>query len=84
MNRGGDKVKTRHLLTLVLAVLMATSLLATPWVQASTTKMITQEPRMEMTIPIPENLTTQDKVQTSIGSLEFFDGVPIGNTSGKS
>jgi hypothetical protein len=63
---------------------MATGLLAAPWAQASTTKMITQEPRMKMTTPIPENRTTPDKVQTSIGTLEFFDGVPIGNTSGKS
>ena len=73
-------MKTRHLFTLLLVVLMATSLLATPWVQASATKMITQEPRMKMTTPIPENRTTPDKVQTSIGTLEFFDGVPIGNT----
>ena len=34
---------------------------------------------MKMTTPIPENRTTPDKVQTSIGTLEFFDGVPIGN-----
>ena len=44
------------------------------------TKMITQQPVMKNTIPIPENRTTPDKVETSIGTLEFFDGVPIGNT----
>ena len=44
------------------------------------TKMITQQPVMKNTTPIPENRTTPDKVETSIGTLEFFDGVPIGNT----
>ena len=43
-------------------------------------KMITQQPVMKTTIPIPENRTTPDQVDTSIGKLEFFDGVPTGNT----
>ena len=43
-------------------------------------KMITQQPVMKNTIPIPENRTTPDKVESSIGTLEFFDGVPIGDT----
>ena len=34
-----------------------------------------------MTTQIPEQITTPDKVETSIGTLEFFDGVPIGNTT---
>ena len=29
-----------------------------------------------MTTDIPKSITTPDKVETSIGSLEFFDGVP--------
>jgi hypothetical protein len=33
-----------------------------------------------MTTPIPENRTTSDKVETSVGALGFFDGVPIGST----
>ncbi len=41
------------------------------------TRTTTQKPVMKMTIPIPENRTTPDKVDTSIGTLEFFDGVPI-------
>ena len=43
-------------------------------------KMITQQPVMKTTIPIPENRTTPDKVETSIGTLDFFDGVPVGDT----
>ena len=31
---------------------------------------------MAMTTDIPENVTTPDEVKTSIGTLEFFDGVP--------
>ncbi len=46
----------------------------------SKSQMITQQPVMKTTIPIPENRTTPDKVETSIGSLEFFDGVPVGDT----
>ncbi len=42
--------------------------------------MITQQPVMTMTTPIPQNRTTPDSVETSIGTLEFFDGVPIGDT----
>ncbi|MGB2930477.1 MAG: hypothetical protein WBB70_16415, partial [Desulfobacterales bacterium] len=46
-------------------------------------KMITQTPKMKMTIPIPEKITTPDKVTTPIGTLEFFDGIPVGNTKEK-
>ena len=51
--------------------------------QALTSEMITQKPIMGMTIPIPKNLTTADKLETPIGTLEFFDGVPIGDTKEK-
>jgi len=43
-------------------------------------KMTTQKPAMKMTTPIPENITTPDEVETSIGTLKFFDGIPIGDT----
>jgi hypothetical protein len=29
-----------------------------------------------MTTDIPKSITTPDKVETSIGTLKFFDGVP--------
>jgi len=35
----------------------------------------------EMTTEIPAGITTPDKVETSIGSLEYFDGVPTKETS---
>ncbi len=30
---------------------------------------------------IPERIMTPDKVETSIGTLDFFDGMPSGATS---
>ncbi|QKH35364.1 DUF1254 domain-containing protein [Achromobacter pestifer] len=37
----------------------------------------------KMTTPIPEQITTPQKVQTRIGQLEFFDGVPTPQTAAK-
>jgi hypothetical protein len=34
----------------------------------------------KMTTPIPESITAPDKVETSLGTLEYFDGVPKANT----
>jgi len=33
-------------------------------------------PQMKMTTDIPEELTTPDKVETRLGTLQFFDGFP--------
>ena len=41
----------------------------------------TQPPRRAMTTEIPASITTPDVVETSIGTLEFFDGVPTENTT---
>jgi hypothetical protein len=35
-----------------------------------------EPPRMKMTTDIPASITVPDKVETSIGTLNFFDGVP--------
>ena len=37
-------------------------------------------PKMKMTTEIPASITTPDRVETPIGTLGFFDGVPIGDT----
>lgn len=39
-----------------------------------------QSPKMKMTTPIPESISTPDKLETSIGTLDFFDGVPTQET----
>jgi hypothetical protein len=62
----------RTLVTTVLALAMVVCLSATLEAQAPTKKMTTF---------IPHQITTPDKVKTPIGTLEFFDGVPIGNTT---
>ena len=38
-------------------------------------------PRLKMTTPIPESITAADKVETSIGTLDYFDGVPTDETN---
>ncbi len=40
-------------------------------------------PKMKMTTPIPESILTPDKVETSIGTLEYFDGFPTDATAQK-
>lgn len=66
----------KNINTLIIFLLIATSLQAQ-------VKMITQKPKMKMTSPIPEYITTPDNVETSIGTLEFFDGTPTDETAQK-
>lgn len=40
-----------------------------------------QPPKMKMTTPIPEGIATPDKLETSIGTLTGFDGVPDAKTT---
>ena len=52
-------------------------LLATLFVFATVTSAQTQTPpKMKMTTDIPVAITTPDSVDTSIGTLKFFDGFP--------
>ncbi len=69
--KGKTKLKTKRLLTLAIVVLTAVSL---------TAALATQPPKMKMTTDIPASITAPDKVETSIGTLEYFDGVPTGKT----
>ena len=77
-------MKKKKLFILAIATLMSISLTTTAgWAQTSKTKMITQQPVYKMTTPIPENITTSDKVKTPIGTLKFFDGIPDRETIDK-
>ncbi len=69
-------MKTKQLFTLALVGIMSTCLATGVWAKSHKTKMITQQPVMKMTIPIPKNITTPAKVESAIGTLEFFDGIP--------
>jgi hypothetical protein len=39
------------------------------------------EPRAESPAPIPGSITTSDQVETRLGALEFFDGLPTAATA---
>jgi hypothetical protein len=39
-----------------------------------------EPPRMKMTTSIPKSILTPDKIETRIGTLEFFDGFPNDET----
>jgi hypothetical protein len=73
-------MKTKTFLPTVWMLTIVFCLGTTAGQVQSAQKMITQTPKMKMTTPIPENRTTPGKVETSIGTLEFFDGVPVGET----
>ncbi|MGB5242792.1 MAG: DUF1254 domain-containing protein, partial [Lutimonas sp.] len=67
-------MKTLNVLkTMLSSVLMATTMFT---VQAQKPKMVTQQPVMKMTTPLPESILTPDKIESPIGTLEFFDGIP--------
>ena len=57
-------------ITGLLATLLATSALALP-------------PKMKMTTEIPPGIATPDKLETRIGTLNLFDGVPDKETAQK-
>jgi hypothetical protein len=67
-------MKRKQLFTMVLALVMVAVLMSPAWAEL---------PTMKMTTFTPNEYTTPDKVETPIGTLEFFDGVPIGDTTEK-
>ena len=62
---------TQHSFVVILALVMMISLLTSTRAQPS---------KMKMTTPIPASITTPDQVDTSIGTLRYFDGVPTQET----
>ena len=66
---------------IVLTVLCLTTLgFATPDDTSAGTRSTTAPPTMKMTTDIPASVTAPDTVKTSIGTLEYFDGVPMDKT----
>jgi len=63
-------MKTKQLIMISMALLMAIGMVTTGSAQAEQTK-------------IPASITTPDKVETRIGTLQFEDGYPIGDTVNK-
>ena len=69
-------MKTKILMSMALCGLLSTSGFA----NVLETKMVTQKPVMKMTTPIPASITTPSKVESPIGTLEYFDGIPTKET----
>jgi len=67
-------MKTKELITLALAGLMATSLLFSVCEDANSE--MPKSSKMKMTTPIPSEITTPSKVKTRIGPLNFKYGMP--------
>ncbi|WP_040896789.1 DUF1254 domain-containing protein [Xenococcus sp. PCC 7305] len=67
------KIFTTTVIGTVVAILTLTTGLS--WAQ--------NPPTMKMTTEIPPGITTPDDIETRIGTLTFFDGVPIGETTDK-
>lgn len=63
-------MKTRHPISVAFLTLLAATSFA-------------QEPTPGYNHKIPEKIMTPDKVETSIGTLEFFDGMPLPETVDK-
>ena len=66
-------MKTKSL-TCILVALIALCLAAPAFAQVKTYKMTTE---------VPANVLIPDEVETRLGTLEFFDGVPTAETSAK-
>jgi len=64
-------MNSRPFAMLAAAVLLASN---------ATTVLSEQPPQMKMTTPIPASITAPDTAETSIGTLEYFDGVPTETT----
>ncbi len=59
---------------LILAVLIVAGLVSTSWAQS---------PKYKMTTEIPPGIATPDKLETRLGTLNSFDGVPDEETAQK-
>ena len=67
-------MKTKQYFTLALAVMITVSLSVSVWAQP---------PKMKMTTEIPPGIATPDKLETRLGTLTSFDGVPDAATAQK-
>ncbi len=67
-------MKTAPLIKTSLATLLAITLATRTW---------GEPPKMKMTEPIPPGIATPDKVETRLGTLTSFDGVPDAATAQK-
>jgi hypothetical protein len=67
-------VKTKSLFTLALTMVMVSGLVTAAWAEP---------PKMKMTTEIPPGIATPDKLETRLGTLTLFDGLPDRETAQK-
>ncbi len=67
-------MKANFLATLTVAGLVAAG---------ATAALAAQPPKMKMTTEVPPGIATPDRLETRIGTLELFDGVPTQETAQK-
>ena len=60
-------MRSTYLRNAALVIVMAISLALPLWAES---------PRMKMTTPMPPGIASPDKVETRLGTLNFFDGFP--------
>lgn len=64
-------MRTKSRFMLMITIIIATTLAVPVWAAP---------PKMKMTTQIPASITAPAKAETSIGTLEYFDGVPTAET----
>jgi len=69
------KTFSRTASSLASAVIAGLLFAASAWAQTS--------PKMKMTTPIPESITTPEKIESRLGALEFPQGYPTDSTADK-
>ena len=67
-------MKIKAVLTLTLTGLLAIGVHGTSWAES---------PQYRMTTQVPDNVLIPDEVDTRLGTLKFFDGVPTEETAAK-
>ena len=65
---------------MLTAAMMATSVMTGFLLACLTTTAWAESPKLKMATDIPASITAPDKVETSIGTLDYFDGVPTDKT----
>ena len=73
-------VFSKHQNTLHKDIPMKPAMFSLVTLGAAAIPALAEAPKFNMTTEIPEEITTPDKVETAIGNLEFFDGVPSEQT----
>jgi hypothetical protein len=69
---------------LLISLLVVFSSCETGGKKEKTTKAKKEQPKKyKMTTQVPDNVLIPDKVETRLGTLEFFDGVPTEETAAK-